>query len=329
MILTLTANPSIDRTASIPNQLERGGVFRLSEPTDIAGGKGINVSEAIHLAGVDTLALFPANPQGHFVRLVRAANIPHEVVDVAANTRVNLTVVEEDGTTTKLNSAGIALTDAELNAVIARAVELSAAADWVVLAGSLPSGTPRDFYVRCIQAMRARRPELQIAVDTSDAPLTALATALRSNDPTLGRKIAPNVIKPNGFELGQFLGIDGDRLEDDAAAGDLSGVVAAARELNALGIDQVLVTLGATGALLVAAGHDPIFATPPQIIPRSTVGAGDCTLAGFLMSTTEKLSLSDGLARAVAYGASATSLPGTTIPTPSQVHPDQAIITIL
>lgn len=66
MILTLTANPSIDRTTTVKGRLERGGVYRLAMESDVPGGKGVNVSAAVANAGHDTLALYPAANNGRF-----------------------------------------------------------------------------------------------------------------------------------------------------------------------------------------------------------------------------------------------------------------------
>lgn len=318
MILTLTANPSIDRTTTIPGPLERGGVFRLAMQSDVPGGKGINVAAAAHYAGVDTLALYPASVEGRFSRLLGATGIPHEAIDVADEARVNLTIVEDDGTTTKLNTPGATMAPVDVERTLDRIGELSPQATWVVLAGSLPPGAPVDFWAMCVRRIRAANPGARIAVDTSDAPLLAVGAAFPDS--------APEVMKPNGMELGQLSGLDGSELEDRAADGDLSLIVAAARRLNARGVGEVLVTLGAAGAALVLADGPALAATPPPIVPLSTVGAGDSSLAGYLLAREEGLGAADALARAVAYGSAATSLPGTTIPRPDQTHPEQVVV---
>ena len=45
-IVTLTANPSFDRTVALPGPLERGAVVRVEAMTSQAGGKGVNISRA-------------------------------------------------------------------------------------------------------------------------------------------------------------------------------------------------------------------------------------------------------------------------------------------
>jgi 1-phosphofructokinase len=83
-------------------------------------------------------------------------------------------------------------------------------------------------------------------------------------------------------------------------------------------VADVLLTLGADGAVLST--RDGIWsARPPRIAVRSTVGAGDCTLAGYLLADLGGLPPAERLRSAVAYGAASASLPGSAVPTPAQV----------
>ena len=88
----------------------------------------------------------------------------------------------------------------------------------------------------------------------------------------------------------------------------------------------MLVTLGAAGAVLVLSDAPALAATPPPIVPLSTVGAGDSSLAGYLLAREDGLDAAGALARAVAYGSAATSLPGTTIPRPDQTNPGDVVV---
>lgn len=318
MILTLTANPSIDRTTTMAGRLERGGVYRLAMGEDVPGGKGINVATAVHKAGHRTLALYPAAATGRFSRLLAKTGLPHEAIDVPDEARANLTIIEDDGTTTKLNTPGAPLAPGNVLRVLDRVCHHAPSATWVVLAGSLPPGTPDDFYASCIRGIRAANPDVGIAVDTSDAALLALAATFP--------EAAPEVLAPNGLELGQLAGVDGAELEKRAADGNVEPVVAAARRLNEKGVDEVLVTLGGAGAVLALADGPAFIATPPPITPSSTVGAGDSALAGYLLAREEALDPADALARAVGYGSAATALPGTTLPAPSDVDADAVTV---
>lgn len=311
VILTFTPNPSIDATMQLDSELRRGHVLRPTRISQVAGGKGVNVSHALMLAGRETLALFPAGDNDPFVALARQAGIPFRSLPIDERVRINTTVTEPDGTTTKINGLGATL-DAGIRATLLDTVtELAEQASWLVLAGSLPPGAPEDWYSDIIATVRAARPGMRIAVDTSDAAMCALGRRLDDAAPTL--------IKPNGLELGQLVDCDGEEMEAAAAAGDFDTVLVAAHRVVDRGVEEVLVTLGATGAVLVTR-DGAWYATPPPVEVLSTVGAGDSSLAGYLMARTEGASPAECLARAVAYGSAATGLPGTTIPSPSQLN---------
>lgn len=311
MILTLTAHPSIDTTLVLPEEIRRGSVQRLSGFESVAGGKGINVSLALQKAGHETLAVFPAQEHDLFVQLVSEAGLEYLRVEVPGAVRTNTAVTEPDGTTTKLNGKGPTFDFGHLKAVENALCTQAADASWVVLAGSLPPGAPTDWYATLIESIHKVAPGANIAVDTSDAALMALGEHFDHAAPTL--------IKPNGVELGQLVGVDGEALERAAEDGDFTPVIDAARSVIDQGVQYVLVTLGAAGAVLVTA-NGTWRATPPPTVAVSTVGAGDCTLAGFLMGLNDAQNISAALARGVAYGSAAAGLPGTTIPTPEQIN---------
>ena len=316
MILTLTANPSIDRTVVLTEPLERGAVHRLASVGTQAAGKGVNISRAAVAAGQATLAVLPAAHDDAYVRDLLADGVPVRPVPPAGAVRINLSITEPDGTTTKLNSPGDTVGEADLALLGAALLEQASACsaqDWVVLAGSVPPGTPADWYARLVRDLR----ELgaggvdapRVAVDTSDAPLAALVAGLPDS--------APHLVKPNSDELASLTGADPVALE-----GDIAATVAAAGSLVERGIESVLATLGAEGAVLVTA-EGAWHATPPPTEVVSTVGAGDSSLFGFLLGDRRGLGPADRLALAVAYGSAAAGLPGTTIPLPTQVDPTQ------
>jgi 1-phosphofructokinase len=306
VILTLTANPSHDRTVVLGGPLERGAVIRADSVISQAGGKGVNIARACVSAGVPAIAVIPAAKDDPFVHELLTAGIDCRPVHHDGTLRVNITITEPDGTTTKLNSPGPALTDGvrrELGEALRRR---AAAADWVVLAGSLPPGTPVAWYAELVVMLRENG--ARVAVDTSDEPLRALVERLP--------EAAPHLMKPNGEELASFTGDDPDVLEADAFA-----AAKAARTLVGCGVETVLATLGAQGAVLVTA-TGAWHATPPPMTVVSTVGAGDSSLFGYLLGELRGHPPERRLALAVAYGSAAAGLPGTTIPQPQQVRPE-------
>jgi 1-phosphofructokinase len=305
-IVTLTANPSFDRTVALPGPLERGAVVRVDAMTSQAGGKGVNISRAAVGAGLRTLAVLPALADDPFVHELEVAGIDCRTSRPAGAIRVNLTLTEPDGTTTKLNGPGAKVGAEHLDDLAGTLVRSAAGGSWTVLAGSLPPGAPPTFYADLVPRLRGVS---RIAVDTSEGPLAALVDRLPDS--------APDLLKPNAEELASVTGTDEAQLETDPSV-----TAKAARLLVDRGVGAVLATLGGRGAVLVD-GTGAWHAPAPPVTVVSTVGAGDCTLFGYLLAEQRGLAAPDRLALAVAYGSAAAGLPGTTIPGPDDLHPER------
>ncbi|MFT4110108.1 1-phosphofructokinase [Propionicimonas sp.] len=316
MIVTLTANPSLDRTATLDRPLTRGDVHRVSSVTVEPGGKGINVARVVHYAGHPVRAVLPAASDDQILHGLDALRVPYRSVPLAESVRTNLTLTEPDGTTTKINEPGPSLTDDVVERLARLLVLESERADWVVLSGSLPPGVPADWYADLVRALRPWG--CRIAVDTSDAPLLALAAQFPD--------AAPDLLKPNSEELAQLTGSDADGLERSTAAGDPGPCVEAARSLVERGVGAVMATLGGAGAVLVTP-EGAWHASPPPVTVRSTVGAGDSSVAGYVLAHTRELAAPDRLRLAVAYGSAAASLAGTALPQPDQLNTSAVTVT--
>ena len=197
-------------------------------------------------------------------------------------------------------------------------IDVVSEGDTVMLSGSLAPGLPDDEYARLVRQLREKK--AWVGVDTSDAPLRALAAEFDTS--------APDFLKPNAEELGQLTGRNGLELEDAAGRGELEAVRDAALALRERGVGEVLVTLGGAGAVL-ATSEGAWYAPSPKVEVISTVGAGDSATAGYLIARGAGLSAPQRLANAIAYGSVAVSLPGTTIPRPDQVTPDVDAVVVL
>ena len=197
-------------------------------------------------------------------------------------TRVNVSLVEPDGTVTKVNEPGPRLEPEDVDAILAAASAILGSG-WIVGCGSLPPGASEDFYARLVAsaAPRGRR----VAIDTSGGALGAAVCA------------GATLIKPNGAELEELV------KRPLATVGD---VVTAARELIARGCGAVLVSLGPDGAVFVDADTTAhAEASVDGVV--NTVGAGDALLAGFLAAGGE----ADALSVAVAWSVAAIRSAGT------------------
>ncbi len=316
MIITVTPNPSIDRTVTLPARLVRGAVHRVQSVSTEPGGKGVNVARALTLAGLDTLAILPAGGRDPILSALQSCGVPFYAVPVDGAVRTNLTITESDGTTTKINEPGAVIDEAALAALTAAILDRAESARWVVLSGSLPPGMPDSWYADVVARLRPF--DCKVAVDTSDAPLAALAAGF-------GRA-APDLIKPNAEELAGLAGVAAEHLEAALAQGDPDPVVGAARQLIDRGAHTVLATLGPAGAVLVDETGSWL-ATPPPIKPRSTVGAGDSSLAGYVRADVAGAQPPQRLQMAVAYGSGAAALPGSALPSPAQIDLDDVAVT--
>jgi 1-phosphofructokinase len=308
MIITVTPNPSLDRTVTLATPLTRGAVHRVQSVSTEPGGKGVNVAHALTLAGLDAVAVLPAPAGDPLLAALEGKGVAFRSVPVTQTVRTNLAITESDGTTTKLNAPGATLDQAAVEALTRAVVDRATDALWVVMSGSLPPGVPDGWYADVVALLAAL--DCKVAVDTSDEPLTALAESFS--------KAAPDVVKPNADELASLTDTSADELEDALAQGDPEPVVAAAQQLVDRGARAVLATLGAAGAVLVE--HTGAWlATPAPIVPRSTVGAGDAALAGYVRADLAGAQAPERLRMAVAYGSAAAALPGSALPTPAQV----------
>jgi 1-phosphofructokinase len=297
MIVTLTANPSVDRTIEV-DELRPGTVIRARASRVDAGGKGVNVARALAAHGHKAKAVLPSGgAEGtQLEALLAGSGLDLLTVRIAGSIRANVTVVAADGTTTKLNEPGPVLSRDELETLAATLSEAAVLAGWVVLSGSLSPGAPADWYAGLIRRLRGSGP--RVAIDSSGPPL-AEAIAAR-----------PDLVKPNREELAELTGRPIDTIAE---------VVGAAGLLTARGVGAVLTSLGPAGAVLVG-GNVAWHATAAATEPRSTVGAGDAMLAGYLAADADAPADWPGaLAEAVAWGSAAAALPGSRMPGPGDL----------
>lgn len=296
-IVTVTFNPAIDQTVFVPG-FRADAVNRVTAAQAHAGGKGVNVAAFLAEAGCRVSAtgfLGDANPT-LFERLFQQKQIGDRFIRVPGETRVNIKIVDEkQGQVTDLNLPGLTASAdavAQLEGAIAH---LTTDHDWFVLSGSLPEGLPPTIYHDLIQALKAQGKT--VVLDTSGKPLHA---ALFAAHPTH----QPDLIKPNVAELEGLLGL---ALETDAA------VVKAAQDLVATGIKTVVVSMGAQGAWFVTADQ-AIYAQPPAVTVKSTVGAGDAMVAGAVAALTEGRSLAACATLATAFSMGALTQIGPQLP---------------
>jgi 1-phosphofructokinase family hexose kinase len=288
VIVTVTPNPSIDRTLHVP-VLRRGEVVRATATTSEAGGKGINVARSLDEMGVAALAIAPASDATRAsLEALLGGHPVLRVIAIDGVIRTNLSLTEPDGTVTKVNEPGPELEPADAERLlddIAAAIGAIDGVDWVAGCGSLSPGLSDAFYAELASRMRS---DVRLAIDADRGALRA----------AIGARVA--LVKPNRVELEELVGRPLPTLGDvrDAASGLVAG-----------GVGQVLVSLGADGALAVDRTSACHVEAPIDDV-ANTVGAGDALLAGYLAGGATLSALPE----AVAWSVAACRASGTRMP---------------
>jgi 1-phosphofructokinase family hexose kinase len=255
----------------------------IAEP--LPGGKAAHVAMASLALGLRPVwtSMIGGAVGEECVRSLSALGIETAALPSNSQTRVNLELVEDSGRITEVLEPGIAASPDEQAAFIAHCTK-AFNNEWrgaiVVLSGSLPHGAPGDFYARLVYAAHAAG--LKTFVDTSGEWLLGVLEA------------KPDFVKINASEA-QAL---------KWHAPQRSWALAAAQELMRRGAISAAITLGKDGAVWCESSAGPAwFARPPQIDCISSVGSGDCMLAGFVYSAVTGLPGKEALAFATACGA--------------------------
>lgn len=254
-----------------------------------AGGKGIDVSRAIRHLGGDSMALgFIGGHNGQIlVDMLKAEGVTPYFTPISQETRRDIIINRvRRGGQTLLNARGPAVTAEEWRSFLTHLRMLDLRDAYVVLGGSLPRGLPIDAYRQVVSLVQGRGAR---AILDADGP------CLRE-----GLKAKPFAVKPNLNELRRATK---RRLTTDQQ------MLAAATALHEKGVAIVIVSLGRRG-LLVVSGTECLRAIPPSVKVRSTVGAGDSTVAGFVFCHAAGKALEDCVRFATASGTAATLAPG-------------------
>lgn len=281
-VLTLTLNPALDWTLTVPG-FTAGSVNRVAQHQYDAGGKGLNVASRLAAVGRSTAVtglLGEANDDV-FVRHFEQLGMADHCVRVAGETRTNVKVVDPDTLqVTDLNHSGQTIC-ADAMSALEEVLFRGPVPQWYVLAGSLPADVASDTYQRWIPRLQARG--ARVALDASGEALRA------------GARAGPDLIKPNHHELAELTGYSTEGLE---------ACLAGARQQVAAGTDLVVVSRGAEGALFVTRDR-ALHAVPGPVVIETTVGAGDAMVAGVINASLEGLDLAELARMATAFSMTA------------------------
>lgn len=258
MIYTVTFNPSLDYIVQVPD-MQSGETNRTTRETLYPGGKGINVSIVLANLGVESRALgFSAGFTGRELeRMLEKAACKTDFIHLPDGyTRINVKI--KSAVESEINGQGPRIGQAELALLYTKLDDLKDG-DILVLAGSIPNTLPSDIYETIM--IRLRGKDIRLVVDAT-GELLKKALAYR-----------PFLVKPNRAELGELF---------DRVLSEKQEVIHYAKELQRLGAENVLVSLGGEGAILAAADGRIYERKAPKGMLVNSVGAGDSMVAGFL-----------------------------------------------
>jgi 1-phosphofructokinase len=288
-IATVTLNPAIDQTVSIPN-FQAGQVNRVVQTRSDPGGKGVNVASVLadygavkgHSIRVHVTGFLGEENTRLFERLFAQKGIEDRFVRVSGSTRIGIKIVDEiKEETTDINFPGQMPTADDLQTLLETVEDLATRCRWFVLSGSVPADLSPDIYRQLVAVIRGKG--RAVALDTSGEGLRRALAA------------APTLIKPNADELRE---LSGKTLEREKA------IVRVAQELLDLGIECVAVSMGKQGAILVEQ-DGVVVARPPEVTVKSTVGAGDAMVGGLVAGRVRGDSLEDCARLATAFAVDA------------------------
>lgn len=264
MLYTLTCNPSIDYYLEQPTPIEVNRVNRARETRMRAGGKGINVARELSRMGVMSEAVyFAGGVTGEWLseELAREG-VPRKVLPIGGETRINVKLTSSEGDT-EIGAPGPEVSAQEWGQLMAF-LETLGEDDCLVMAGNAPRGAGERAYGE-IAEMLCRK-GVPLVVDAQGSLLTQ----------TLGSR--PKLIKPNAEELGEIFGRVIETAEDARKYG---------RKLQEAGAENVIVSMGAVGAVMVTEEGQSLFQRAYPVRVRSAVGAGDAFLGAYLGARTQ------------------------------------------
>lgn len=289
MIITVTMNPAVDKTAYV-DSIVVGGLNRLANVISSPGGKGINVSKTIDALRGDSIATgFVAGNNGDYItKYLEDANIKNDMVNVDGNTRVNLKVLDKDMELTELNEVGPSISAPKIQELKEKILSLVSQNDIVVLSGSVPNGVEKTIYKELITVLKEK--QIKVVLD-ADGEL------FRN-----GMEAYPNVIKPNKYEICKHFDVDENISQEK--------LIELGQKLLSKGVDLVVISMGKEGAIFIDENQVGI-AKGLKIKADSSVGAGDAMVAALAYAMDQKMNFIDMATLAMATSAGACITKGT------------------
>jgi tagatose 6-phosphate kinase len=270
MILTITLNASIDKTAKIEN-FKPSKINRIDKPFEMAGGKGLNVTRALKAFSIDSLATgFIGGKSGERLKeLLENDNIKHDFLEIKDSNRSCLAIVDTiNNTITEINENGPFIDNDELTRFLSKVELLSKNSKVAVISGSVPKSLPQNIYFQLIDI--CKKNNVITALDASGEHLKQ------------GLGAYPFIIKPNQSEAEELLGFSLDNKD---------------KYLQAIYFlthycQIAVITLEDKGCI-IGNKNEIYHLVPPSIKVVNSVGSGDSFLAGMVYALNENKNLLD------------------------------------
>lgn len=289
MITTITLNPSLDRTITVDG-LKLGESNRWSSLRYYAGGKGIDVSRAIHEMGGQTVAYgFIGGHEGRMLEIMLdEEGVLFSFTPVEQSTRTNFIIGDtKSHQQTIINAAGPRISKKETDRFFEKLRRIFPPPDSMVISGSVPPGVPEDIYYSIIKEMKGSK--IRAILDSAGPWLAE------------GIRAKPYLIKPNVHEVEAMLNIELPTEES---------IIKAALDFVGAGVEVAVISRGKDG-IIAADKKSIVKAVSPPVKVRSAIGAGDCAMAGLALRLTAGEPLAEACRLGTAMGAAAVLTPGT------------------
>ncbi|MDO5477682.1 MAG: hexose kinase [Clostridia bacterium] len=286
MIFTLTLNPAFDLHYEMEEFLPESENY-VKRALKSAGGKGINVSKALSVLGCENRAFAVLGSENSAEFLKELPELDLSVIETEGRIRENITIHPECGRETRISLDNFFLSSEILRDIEKKLIPLLSEESIVVFAGKCPKGVKKAEIVDFL--LKIRLAGARLVIDSKSFDLTDLSL------------LKPFLIKPNEEEIKALLNAPGEKLPD------------AAKRLNDVGIENVMISLGSEGIFYSGCGES-FTVKAPEIMPVSTIGAGDSSIAGFIAGICRGLSKKETVCLAVASGSAACLSEGTLPP---------------
>lgn len=304
-IITITLNPAYDLHYIIEDFQPYKENF-VGSSTIESGGKGVNISRALHINGTANTAFVILGEENSapFEKSIKAQGMNFVPVHVPGKIRENITIHTKNAPETRISLDDFSVGEEILDILGTKIKKCIGKGTVVAFSGRIPRGLKAERVIGFLKWLKDAGALL--AVDCGSFGIKELS------------ELKPWLIKPNEQEI-LSLCKGGVKTIDDA--------LRAAGELASVGIDNVIVSMGGQGAVYV--GKDTaLIAQVPKITPVSTIGAGDSTVAGFVSAFAEGLEMPECLRRAVSFGTAACLTEGTQPPLPTYVERIMRSVTV-